>query len=293
MRLFDVSYLNVRREAHRDLRSDSSLAGGSAAAASLSTTAGGSYFDEIERGVAALLSEAGRVHVDRRHGVVQVTDLSERLDRIATYLETVHVRAMRQVRLSARVVEIALTDPSAQAVDWKAVAQRSGESWDATSTAAGVRVQDFTAILSALAAQGTVRTLASPQVLAMNNEPAVIRVGVQDVHFTAAGEGRDAPAGMAQGFTMTITPHVDAGGMVHLNVAPTYTEKSRDVRSANTSAVPVVSVAEVDTVLRIRDGESILLSGMLQRKDGVRSELVILLNATVVTPGPAARTGAR
>ena len=290
MRLFDVSYLNVRRETQRGIRS-SSLAG-EPAAADLSASAGGSYFDEIERGVAALLSADGRVHVDRRHGVVQATDFRERLDRIATYLETVHVRAMRQVRLSARVVEVTLADPSAQAVDWRAVAQRSGEPWDAMSTTAGVRVQDFTAVLAALAVQGTVRTLASPHVLAMNNEPAVMRVGVQDVYFAAAGS-RETPAAMTEGFTMTITPHIDAGGMVHLNVAPTYTEKTGEVRSANTGAVPVLSVAEVDTVLRIRDGESILLSGMLQRKDGVRCELVILLNATVVTPGPAARTGAR
>jgi type II secretory pathway component GspD/PulD (secretin) len=98
---------------------------------------------------------------------------------------------------------------------------------------------------------------------------------------------------MTHGFTMTITPQVDAGGMVHLNVAPTYTEKSGEFRSSKSTAVPVVSVAEVDTVLRIRDGESILLSGMLQRKDSVRSEIVILLNATIVTPGPAARTGAK
>lgn len=290
MRLFDVSYLNVRRESQRGLRSGSLP--GDPATADLSTRAGSSYFEEIERGVRALLSADGRAHVDPRHGVVQVTDFQERLDRIATYLETVHVRALRQVRLTARVVEVALSDPVAQGVDWRAVAQRSGEAWDGGTTA-GVRVQNFSAILNALSAQGTVRSVASPQVLAMNNEPAVMRVGTQDVYFTTAADDRDRPAALAHGFTMTITPHVDASDMVHLNVAPSYTEKTGEFRSGKGSAVPVLSVVEVDTVMRIHDGESILLSGMLQRKDGARTELVILLNATIVTPGPMARTGAR
>ena len=282
MRLFDVGYLNVRRDVQRGIRSAGSQAK-EPAAVNLASTAGGSYFDEIERGVAALLSPDGRAHVDRRHGVVQVTDFPDRLDRVATYLETVHVRAVRQVRLSARVVEVALADPAASAVDWKAVAQRSGEPWDGTGPAAGVRVRDFSAVLSALAAQGAVRTLASPQVLAMNNEPAVMRVGTQDVYFATAASDRAAAASMTQGFTMTITPQVDASGLVHLSVAPTYAEATGEA----------LRFSEVDTVMRIRDGESILLAGMLQRTGTARTELVILLNATIVTPGPPAPTGSR
>ena len=292
MRLFDVSYLNVQRTAQRSVRSSTSLPG-EPTSADFSSIAGGSYYDEIERGVAALLSSDGRAHVDRRHGVVQVTDFQERLERVASYLETVHVRALRQVRLTARVVEVTLSDPTVQAVDWKAVAQRSGEPWDGSGTSAGVRVQDFTAVLTALAAQGTVRTLASPQLLAMNNEPALMRVGTQDVYFATAANHGEQPVAMAQGFTMMVTPHVDAGEMVQLSLAPTFTEKTGTSQSPKGSGVPVLSIAEVDTVVRIRDGESVMVTGMLQSKNGARCELVILLNATIVTPGPVARTGAR
>lgn len=250
-RLFDVSYLNVKRQWQRDM-----------AGVGFSASLSGSYFEEIDRAVTSMLSSEGRAYVDRRNGVVQATDFSERLDRIATYLETVQSRALRQVRLSARVVEVTLRDPAAQAVDWQAVAQRSGEPWGATVGTAGVRVADFSAVLKALAVQGEIRTLASPQVLAMNNEPAVIHVG-----------------NSAQGFTMTLTPHIDPGGMVMLSVSPTYAEKS--------------DVTEADTVVRMRDGESILLAGLLQRRDAVKTELVILLNATVVSSAPATVTGVR
>ena len=263
MRLFDVSFLNVRRESQRGIRSGSP---GDPASAQFSTSVGDSYYDEIDRGVVSLLSPEGRAHVDRRHGVVQVTDFRDHLDRLSTYLETVHVRALRQVRLSARIVEVTLADPTAEAIDWNAVAARSGQPWGAPGGNAGIRVPDFSAVVAALAAQGSVRTIASPQLLAMNSEPAVIRLG------------------SPEGFTMTITPYIDAGGMVHLSVSPTYSEKT---------AAATVSVAEADTVLRIRDGDSIALAGLLQRKDTARVEYVILLNATVVTPGPVASMGAR
>lgn len=251
--LFDVSYLNVRREWQRGIRG---------ATAGFSSSIGGSYFDEVERTVQAMLSTDGRAHLDRRNGVVHVSDFQERLDRIGTYLETVQSRALRQVRLSVRFVEVTLADPTAQAVDWRAVAVRSGEPWGATVGTAGVRVQDFSAVLKALAEQGAVRTLASPQVVAMNNEPAVMHAGTP-----------------TDGFTMTVTPYIDPGGMVMLSVSPTYAEKT--------------GVAEADTVVRIRDGDSILVAGLLQRKDTVTTELVILLNATIVTPAPVSLTGIR
>jgi type II secretory pathway component HofQ len=249
MRLFDVSYLNVRRDWKRTV---------GAAGEGLASHAGGTFYDEIERGIAALVSPDGRAHVDRHSGVVQVTDYRERLDRIATYLETVHTRALRQVRVSVRVVEVALADPSAQAIDWAAVARRSGEPWGAWHGTAGVRVHDFAAVLDALRAQGSVRTLATPQLVTLNSEPATMT--------------------LSAGVSVTVTPFVDAGGMVQLSVAPAYVGER---------------VAAADTVVRIGDGESILLAGFLQRKDAVSTELVILLNATVVTAARAGQAGTR
>jgi type II secretory pathway component HofQ len=290
MRIFDVSYLNVRREWRRTVRGGAPVSN-QAAAAELSAWAGTSYYDEIERGIVSLLSPQGRAHVDRRSGIVQVVDYDDRLQRMGTYLDTVHVRAMRQVHLSARVVEVTLSNPS-QGLDWAALAARGGP-WAARDRAVGVPADDFGRMLSALAAQGTVRTLASPRVQAMNNEPALMRVSTHDVQFrteTADGDSEDPadPADTAlHAFTMTITPHIDASGMVQLSVSPSFTGTTGDSRPLG--AVGPVVTAETDTVVRIRDGESIVLAGL----QAGRRELVILLNATILNPGPVASTGGR
>ena len=314
MRLFDVSYLNVRRDWQRGVRSTVGV-GGEPPAAEMSSAVSGNFFDEIEKGVNALLSPAGRAHVDRHNGVVQVTDVSERLDRVALYLETVHLRAVRQVRLEARVFEVTLSDPAALSIDWQTVASRSGESWIAgRGAAAGVRVADFTNVLKALGEQGSVRMLAAPQVVAMNNEPAVMRMGTQDVFFTtttaaAVGGGAErisTPVALVEGFTMTVVPQIAADGVVHLSVSPTLTERTGESRSRQGDRVPVMSISEADTLVRVRDGEAVVISGLLQdrtktkqgeglagffgsqTKETVRSELVILIKATVVTAAAAA-----
>lgn len=317
MRLFDVSYLNIRRSWQRGIQSSSAVrpdGGGTA----LTSSGGGSFFEDIERGVRALLSKEGRVHVDQHNGVVQVTDVAERLDRIAIYLETIHLRAVRQVRLEARIFEVALSDPEAKTLDWKRVADSSGEAWPAQSGAAvGVRVADFAPVLKALAEQGTIRMLASQQVVAMNNEPAVIRVGTQDVYFTttaspANGGGTDrttAPAALHEGLTMTLVPQIAADGIVQVSVSPSITGRTGEARSRQGERVPVLSVAEADTLVRLRDGETVLMSGFIQErtttkqgegfagffgaqtKQTANTELVILLKATVVTPAAPALLG--
>lgn len=309
MRLFDVSYLNVRRDWQRETHSRSSPDGQSAVDASAASAA--RFFDEVEKGVNALLSTAGHAHLDRHNGIVQVTDVAERLDRIGVYLETVHGRAVRQVRLEARVFEVTLNDTAAHTIDWKAVAQRSGEAWvSSLSTAVGVRIVDFTNVLRAIGEQGAVRMLAAPQVLAMNNQPALMRVGTQDVFFTTAAavgagggvERTTTPETVLEGLTMTLTPQIAPDGLVQVAVAPTVTEKTGEARSRQGERVPVLSISEAETLLRVRDGEAVVLSGFLRERSkivpgqgiggffgtqttaSVRAELVILLKVSIVSP---------
>ena len=115
-RAFDVNLPAVQRGLTRTI-------GGSGAAIT-TTVAAEDVFASVGDGVRALLSPSGTVHVDRRAGLVQVTDYPERLDRVAQYLEALQVRSNRQVRLQARVFEITLKDVAA--IDWRAIRQKLG-----------------------------------------------------------------------------------------------------------------------------------------------------------------------
>jgi MSHA biogenesis protein MshL len=317
-RLFDVNYVNVRRTWQRTVRSATGVPGGGddtrAVAVGESDALG-----ELERGVRALLSDGGRMHLDRHAGLVQVTDFADRLDRVALYVEAAEGRASRQVRIEARIFEVTL-NPSVSTLDWRAALARAGPAARREPASAGIRVTDFAALMHAIAEQGTVRTIAAPTVTAMHNEPAVMRIGTQEVYFVAASQvdasGRvtdrpHAPASVLAGLTLTVTPQVATDGIVRLHMAPTYAQKTRDAASSGDDVVPVLRVTESDTSVRVQDGETVVIAGLLQDRDRivpavgfagffgaqaretVTSELVILLTPTIVSPAPRAPAGSR
>jgi hypothetical protein len=253
-RLFDLNVLNVQR----GLARTTGAAGGTAALGSSVAT------DDVIRGIAdgvqALLSNGGRVHVDPRAGLVQVTDYPDRLDRVASYIETLHRRSGRQVRLQAQVFEVTLRDTAS--IDWGLVRQRLGLGRDVPE--AGLAA-DPAALRAALLAQGDVRALWAPDVTTLNNEPAMVRVGT--------------PGGTS--LTMTVVPQIAADGIVQLSVTHTWEEP----------ATPVPRVTESDTVTRVMDGNTVMISGLLRSVpvpiNGIaaHAELVLLLRPTVVGAG--------
>jgi len=315
-RLFDVNYLNVRRTWQRGVRSAVAIPGQPAAADSR-TSIESDLFGELSAGVQALLSESGRMHIDRTAGLVTVTDFSERLEQVGVYVEAVQVRATRQVRLEARVFEVALNDAAAASIDWNAVAARTGASFGEREArgAAGVRIDDFDALMKAIAEQGTVMMIAAPHVVAMNNEPAVMRAGTQGVYFTPASRiddhGRAFPADattsspgtVLQGLTLTVTPQIAADGIVQLSVAPTYAHKTGESKAPGGGSVPVLHISEADTLVRVHGGETVVIAALLREREAakpgtglaglfgsqtrqtLKTELVILLTPTVVSPG--------
>ena len=282
-RLFELNRLDLTRTWRRTARSGAS-SDGSAVAADLSSTTEGDAFRELSDGIAALLSPSGRVHVDRKAGLVQVTDFTDRLERIGLYIEAVSVRSARQVRLDARVLEVAL--PQAASLDWSAIAAQSGVR---AGSGAGIRVDDFDALLRAIASFGTLRVLAAPKMLAMNNEPAVMRIGSHSAAFATGAPGTAPPHdGISEALTLTVVPQVGADGIVQMSVSPTFT--------ARPAAQHPGSIIEADTTMRVRAGETVVLAGFIRDvvevfggrdRSAIRKELIVLLTPTIVTPASA------
>jgi type II secretory pathway component GspD/PulD (secretin) len=266
-RLFNVNYPNTRRSLTREV------------AGSSSSTTHTDFFDDLEKGVQSLLSTSGRMHVDRTAGIVQVTDYADRLDQVGVYVEAVQLRAGRQVRIDAQVFEVALPEGGASSIDWRTPAIRSatGVRSTATTASAPVATTDIGALIKAIAQQGVVTPMASPQVLAMNNEPAIVRFG--DDPASADSSGR-----RGQGLTLTVVAQISADGIVQMHVSPSYSSRT----GASLSAA--IRVNQADTVVRVLDGETVVLSGFLTESaaavdhatPSTRSELVILLTPTIV-----------
>ena len=251
-RIFDINYIATDRVGSASVGSASvsaASAGDSRSSASVASTTKTDVFADLAVGVRALLSDRATFNIDRKAGLVQVTDFPDRLDRVAIYLDAVRDRVQRQAQIDVRVLEIELSDEKAQGIDWAgAGAQPAGGTTSAggtppandapaTGRRAGrspltsLRVADLSRLLALLDAQGTVTTVANPRVLTMNNEPAIVRT--------------DA-------ITLSVTPQISSDSALTLNVTP---------------LVKTPAVAESDMLARVADGETLIVSGFARDRE--------------------------
>jgi len=306
--------------------------------ASVSGTDFGDVFEELTAGIQTLISEAGRTNLDRKAGLLQVTDYPANLDRIAVYIETYENRVLRQVQIVAKIIEVELREEFSAGIDWNTVFRSAGNAVTVTQRLAatrgsgaftmGVHIKDFTGMLEAFASQGKVNVMASPRVMAMNNEPAVMRVGTQDVFFVTTSQV-DAttgqilqtvvtPQSITEGIVLSVTPQISGDGIIHMSITPSITERTGTATSRLGDQVPITSVRETDTLVRVHEGETIVIAGLMQDRTSVekskvpvlgdvplvgglfrreermkrKTDLIILLTATVMAPGEIAATAA-
>ena len=318
-RRFDLNYVLTRRTGSRTLSAANTIGDGSSA--HVSDSDAGDIFSDVAAGVQTLLSPEGRFTLDRKAALLQATDLPDRLDQIQLYLDAVQHRATRQVQIQARVIEVELSGQFAAGIDWKQLTTRSGESVSVT--------KDVGALLKALETRGKVNVLASPMVNAMNNEPAIMRVGTQDVYFrtttqtdTASGriiQTTVEPQSITEGVMLSVTPQIAGDGMINMSIMPTFTERAGHATSRLGDKVPILTVREANTLVRVHDNETIVIAGLLDertyperrkvpvlghlpgigtffRSDATtrrKTDLVILLTPTVMTPARIAQSVAQ
>jgi MSHA type pilus biogenesis protein MshL len=210
-------------------------------------------------------------------GLVFVTDFPANLDAIGVFLEFVQNAVNRQVVIEAKFIEVQLNEDSQAGVNWNVVigntlvaSQGLGSS---TAFQIGVTGEDFSFLLNLLSDQGTVNVLSSPSVLTMHNQPAVVRIGTQDVFFTTTTQvdprtgtivqTATTPSTINEGVVLDVTPTISDDGIIMLNIHPTITERTGQAVSPLGDSVPIVDVRETDVVVRVADGQTVIIAGLI------------------------------
>lgn len=179
----------------------------------------------------------------------------------------------------------------------------------------------ITATLNALSGLTTVNVLSAPKMLVLNNHTASLEVGDEVPVVTASAVstvGSNAPLVNSvdyrdTGVILKVTPRVNSGGLVLLDIA----QEVSDVTSTSTSSInsPTIEQRKFATSIAIQDGETIALGGMIkdtrnkgrsgipilssipvlgalagnQADSDQRTELLILLTPRVVRSAPDAQ----
>jgi len=130
-------------------------------------------------------------------------------------------------------------------------------------------------IMQAIAEQGDIKVLSSPTISTLNNQKAIIRVGNQDVFFITGAVATQTtvtqiiqPMTIDVGIILDVTPQIAEDGTIIMNIHPSITEKTGEKMTPDgKTTFPLLSVRETDTTVRVKDGQTIIIAGLMQEKN--------------------------
>jgi len=144
--------------------------------------------------------------------------------------------------------------------------------------------------IEALDAFGDVSVMSSPKIMALNNQTSILKVATNVVYFevdvtsntlggttaTVTQTFNTTPKTVPVGFVMNVTPFITSDNEVILNIRPTITSAPRYVIDPNPllleatppieNRIPIIQVREMESVLRVRSGDTAVIGGLMEDK---------------------------
>ncbi len=148
----------------------------------------------------------------------------------------------------------------------------------------GATKGDISLLLDMIATQGEIHVLSNPRISTLNNQKAIIKAGREDTFFTLQKEVNSEGGVLQENFTvdredytigvvLDVTPQISRSGEIIMNIHPSITEFIEEktfppgaVGADILANAPVLDVREVDTMVRVQDGETIVIAGLMREK---------------------------
>lgn len=149
-----------------------------------------------------------------------------------------------------------------------------------------------TATVRALREFGDTKVLSSPRLMVLNNQTAVLKVVQELIYFTIEVTDKDSTAtsqgrtiiesevnSVPVGLVMAVTPQISANDEVTLTVRPTISQQVGEAIDPATqiiaaergtdlgdivSTVPVIRTREMESILKLTNGQVAVLGGLMQ-----------------------------
>ena len=253
--------------------------------------------DEIQGEVSKILTPGtSKLQVDKRTNKMIISDLPEKMSLVKDVISAFD-EPTPQVFIEAEIIQVALNDKFEYGISWERVfedlnlhnLQLGGKFYgdfplqSATTfssakqsyVSVGTLTSDgYNAIMQFLQTAGTTNILSRPRIAALNNEEAKILIGTREAYTTGT---------LSQAEATTVTSEsvefIDVG--VKLNVVPRITNDDYIIMKINPevsvvkeyletkvlqSRIPIVETSEAETVVKVKDGSTIMIGGLIKKE---------------------------
>lgn len=235
------------------------------------------------------LTDTGKVIIHKEIGMIWVKDHADVVDRIGKFLASVNDSLSRSVAISGVITEVELNESQKFGIDWTSVAKSLTRAGATIGSAGGATGANFTlgwkgsanstniAYIDALRVFGDVKVVSRPSLRVANNAIGSLVVGkntsyVGGIEATASSSSDTAYAAQLKtlqtGLNFYVLPHIISDTKAILYISPELTslQEMRLISSGgNTPDVeaPTISMRQTQTVVPIRNGESIVIGGLM------------------------------
>jgi type II secretory pathway component GspD/PulD (secretin) len=241
--------------------------------------------EDVKEYVSSLITpDVGKVIIDERTNKVIVYDLPQRIKKIESLVKTFDEES-RQVRIEVKIVQVALTDRNQRGVEW----EKLESSWhnldfkgsfpisSSLSSYGQVSIgtlseDDYEFVLKFLKTQGDTQIVSQPQITVLDNQEAKILVGKREAYVTQnVSQGADTTVTSEQvnfidvGIKLSVTPKINKEGFITMKIKPEVSEVS-DTLKTQVSEVPIVGTSEAETVVKVKDGTTIMIAGLIKEE---------------------------
>jgi len=127
------------------------------------------------------------------------------------------------------------------------------------------------ATIAALDEVTDVRSLAAPSLLVRNNSTATITVGTQvPIQSSSISTGNQNVISNAQyvstGVTLTVTPRINPGGLVYMEISQNVSRPGARDPSISTSGNPPINSKSVTSQVAVQSGQTVFLGGLISEQ---------------------------
>jgi len=271
-----------------------------------------SFWKDIELNLAKMVSANGKYSFNKLAGLVMVTDSPQVLDKIAGYIDLVNTETNKQILVEVKILEVTLSRENTFGIDWNAIYKNLGDIKQLTLSSnfaaqgitspglftltatgpkddSGTVSNGLSALIKALQSQGKVEVVSQPKVMLLNNQAAMVQVGtvtsyVANTTTTTTGTGVAATSAttdqVQEGVSLRLMASIlDDKILVQLTPVVTTLDAIRSINmgSGTTIEAPKTSTKSMHTLVKIKDGDTIAVGGLITSNDKVDEKGIPLL----------------
>ncbi len=231
--------------------------------------------EEIAEAMEKILSDRGKISVDRGSNAIVVKDIEKRIAKVRKMVEQLDQKSF-QVDINAKLVEVDVDASRELGINWSMLNLHSSD----VSGTGSIEVDEslplssgtvkfgtvkswgeLTAILQVMEKRNKANIISNPRITTMDNREAEIIVGKEIPLIVSDEAGNPITELTKIGIMLKVIPHVNSDRTVTLDLHPEVSELQSE--STEQGGV-IIATSEADTRVVVDDGETAVIGGLIK-----------------------------